>query len=137
MATFSFGASGVRFHQDARRTFYGDIFDTPTSDVNVVYLTPHVPIAWHRHQQQDDHLWLISGMLRVKSFLSHPDDGSLLEHVMLALPGARRVVVIDHGEWHGYEALAKNTVLLQFNSPSKWNGTDEERHPIGEPPWNW
>ena len=127
------GVTGVRFHQDARRIFYGDIFDTPNGDVNVVYLTPHVPIAWHRHQKQDDHLWLISGMLKVKSFRDTPAD--MVEHTLLALPGARRVLVIPRGEWHGYEALGRNTVVLQFNGPGKYDGTDEERLSLTEQPW--
>lgn len=125
----------MRFHQDHRRTFYGDIFETPQGDVNVVYLTPHVPIAWHRHQHQDDHLWLVSGVLRVQAFRDGLEDR--IEHIMVALPGARRVIEVSAGEWHGYEALEPNTVVLQFNGPGKWSGEDEERHPIEDAPWNW
>lgn len=124
----------MRFHQDERRTFYGDIFETPHGDINVVYLTPHVPIAWHRHQRQDDHLWLVSGMLRVRYF--DEGDGEVGEHVMVALPGARKVIEIPRGLWHGYEALAKNTVVLQWNGPGKWDGTDEERKSLKDQPWN-
>ena len=123
----------MRFHRDSRRTFYGDIFDTPNGDVNVVYLTPHVPIAWHRHQRQDDHLWLISGMLRVRCF--SVETGERIEHVMVALPGARKVVVIPRGWWHGYCALALGTVVLQFNGPGKWDGNDEERLDLTKEPW--
>lgn len=124
----------MRFHADGRRTFYGDIFDLPNGDVNVAYLTPHVPIAWHRHQHQDDHLWLISGMLKVRCF--SPETGERIEHDMLALPGARKVIVIPRDWWHGYMGLASNTIILQFNGPGKWNGDDEERHPIDtEMPW--
>ena len=123
----------MRFHQDHRRAFYGDIFEMPNGDVNVVYLTPHVPIAWHRHQHQDDHLWLISGMLRVRTFHEFRADG--IEHTMLALPGARRVITIPRGEWHGYESLGRNTVILQFNGPGKWTGGDEERLSLAECPW--
>lgn len=125
----------MRFHADHRRAFYGDIFETTPGDINVVYLTPHIPVAWHRHQKQDDHLWLVSGMLRVRVF--HDPAEERIEHDMVALPGARRVITISAGDWHGYEALAKNTVILQFNGPGKWDGTDEERHPIGDAPWNW
>lgn len=125
----------MRFHQDHRRTFYGDIFDTPTGDVNVVYLTPHVPIAWHRHQHQDDHLWLVQGALRIRCFRDSPEDG--VDHTMVTLPGARRVIVIPRGEWHGYEALMRETIVLQFNGPGKYSPEDEERHPIGDDPWNW
>lgn len=125
----------MRYHQDTRRRFYGDIFSTDAGDINVVYLAPHVPIAWHRHQRQDDHLWLVSGILWVQCFRTHPAaDG--VEHTLVALPQARRVIVISRGEWHGYEALAQNTILLQFNSPGKWTGEDEERKSLDEIPWH-
>lgn len=133
MATFGERLTRVRFHEDTRRRFYGDIFETPEGDINVVYLTPNVPIAWHRHQHQDDHLWLISGLLRVRFF--EEDGGEISEHNMVALPGARRVITIPRGLWHGYEAIAKNTVVLQFNGPGKYDGTDEERKSLKELPW--
>lgn len=123
----------VRYHSDNRRRFYGDIFGTVDGDVNVVYLQKNVPIFWHRHQKQDDHLWLISGCLLVRSFLTTwKEDG--VEHVMVAMPGARRVITIPHGEWHGYESLDDGTVILQFNGPGKWDGYDEER--MDRVPWN-
>jgi len=124
----------MRFHQDERRTFYGDIFANPDGDTNVVYLTPHVPIAWHRHQRQADRLFVVSGVLRVRVFCEdYQTDG--VEHLLANTLKVRTVLHISAGYWHGYEALVENTVILQFNGPGKWDGSDEERLSMEEVPW--
>ena len=121
----------MRVHRDSRRTFWGDIFDTDFGDINVVALTPHVPIAWHRHEKQDDRLFLIGGRLRVQTI--GPDGRA--EHTLN--PNGSRNLTIPAGIWHGYEALRRNTLVIQFNGPGKWDGSDEQRQPIGDPPWDW
>jgi quercetin dioxygenase-like cupin family protein len=121
----------VRTHSDNRRTFYGDIFDTTEGDINVVYLAKDVPIAWHRHQRQSDWLFLISGVLEVQTIYVNGD------RCRDMLKGSNKLLYIPHNVWHGYEALDHGTVVLQFNGPGKWDGTDEERHDIGEAPWDW
>jgi quercetin dioxygenase-like cupin family protein len=120
----------MRTHIDERRTFYGDIFDTIGGDINVVYLEKGVPIAWHRHQNQDDRIFLISGVLRVQIKSGEVRAG-------WELRGSEKLTYIPRGCWHGYEALEEGTILLQLNGPRKWDGTDEERHDIGEAPWAW
>lgn len=132
-------AARVRYHSDDRRAFWGDIFDTVGGDFNAVCLKPHIPIAWHRHWKQDDQLFLLSGRLRVQWF--H-------EQLLEITPPINRIdwelnennrgpLFLPRDYWHGYEALEPNTVILQFNGPGKWDGTDEERHPIDdEMPWN-
>jgi dTDP-4-dehydrorhamnose 3,5-epimerase-like enzyme len=124
-------ALSVRHHVDVRRTFYGDIFANPDGDTNVVYLRPHVPIGWHRHQRQADRLFLISGVLRVRVFDHDPRDA--VEHMLTARD--RGVLHIPENRWHGYEALTEHTILLQFNGPGKWTGEDEERLSLDEIPW--
>lgn len=126
----------MRYHSDGRRKFYGDIFANPDGDCNVVYLEPHVPIAWHRHQKQSDRLFLVQGVLRLRVFQENPDlDGE--EHVLANTRGERQVYVIPPTWWHGYEALVEGTILLQFNGPGKWDGSDEERQRIEDVPWTW
>ena len=133
MAAPRFGAVVVRYHADERRRFYGDVFSNPDGDTNVVYLTPGVPIAWHRHQRQADRLFVISGVLRVRVFtIDYETDG--VEH-LLSNTKAREVLHIPAGLWHGYEALTDNTVVLQFNGPGKYDGSDEERLSLDEVPW--
>jgi dTDP-4-dehydrorhamnose 3,5-epimerase-like enzyme len=129
----------MRYHEDERRRFYGDIFDhwngDLKGDINVVYLNECGPIAWHRHMQQDDRLFLVSGALRVRMFLDHaPKDRT--EHILVAIHGERKVLTIPRFWWHGYEALVPDTIILQFNGPTKWDGADEARHPIDDEfPW--
>ena len=119
----------MRYHSDKRRTGYYDIFPNGDGDINLVHLEPFVPIAWHRHQKQTDQIFVINGVLRVKVF-------SRGERILTARPGDQEVYLIPSGAWHGYEALCDDTLILQFNGPSKWDGSDEERHPIDdEMPW--
>lgn len=126
----------MRYHSDERRVFYGDIFANPDGDTNVVYLKPHIPIAWHRHQKQSDRLFLIQGVLRLQVWTDDPIR-DLIEHVLVATSGERRVIVVPAKIWHGYEALTDDTILLQFNGPGKWSGEDEERKSVEEVPWEW
>ena len=131
MAASRLGTTGVRFHEDERRSFYGDIFDTSEGDVNLVCLKHGKPIAWHRHQRQDDRLFLVSGKLLVKTHLDmEQGTTTLMDHAW------RGPLILRCGHWHGYQALEPLTIVLQFNGPGKWDGTDEERHPIdAEMPW--
>jgi len=121
----------MRTHRDERRLFYGDIFDTPFGDINIVALARHVPIAWHRHQRQDDNLFLVSGRLRVQII---DDAGARVAWVLSSKN--RGSLKIGRGSWHGYEALTSNTIVLQFNAPGKWDGSDEERMSLDEMPWD-
>jgi len=124
----------VRFHRDARRVFYGDLFANPDGDINVVYLEPHVPIAWHRHQRQSDRLFLVKGILRVRCFTdSWQTDG--VEHILVHTGKARDVLHIPPNTWHGYESLLDDTIVLQCNGPGKWDGSDEERLSLEDVPW--
>jgi dTDP-4-dehydrorhamnose 3,5-epimerase-like enzyme len=135
MAAARLRTLNMRFHRDERRTFYGDIYSNPDGDTNVVYLEPHVPIAWHRHQRQADRLFLIRGILQVRCFTdSWATDGVV--HILIHTGQPRDVLHIPPNTWHGYEALVEGTIVLQFNGPGKWTGDDEERHPIDdEMPW--
>lgn len=125
----------MRYHADDRREFWGDIFDTPGGDVNIVRLgRNHDPIAWHRHQRQTDHIFLVNGCAGIRTRQSADD---IQKVYILHEDHGRGPIAIPAGLWHGYGAYLPNTVLLQFNGPGKWDGTDEERHPIDEEmPWD-
>lgn len=119
----------MRFHEDHRRAFYGNVFELPNGDINIVRLKPHAIIAWHRHQKQGDHIFCISGDVLVQTieqdgerrrwYLSAPDE---------------RTVAIPLNTWHGYSS-PHGATILQFNGPGKWDGTDEERKSVEEIPW--
>ena len=124
----------MRYHADERRRFWGDIFRCPLGDINVVRPAKGVFIGWHRHQRQDDRLFLIQGVLRLRVFETHPVvDGK--EWILVDFENDPFVHWIPRNRWHGYEALADDTILLQFNGPYKWDGTDEERATTEEFPW--
>lgn len=121
----------VRYHEDSRRRFWGDLFATEFGDINVVQLHPGVTIGWHRHAHQDDRLFVVYGRIRVQAI----DDEGTRHRWDLDAPTAQ-AVWIKRGWWHGYSS-PEGATIVQFNGPGKWDGTDEERHPIGEAPWNW
>ena len=133
MATPRFGALGVRYHTDERRTFFGDIFPNRDGDINLVELHQGVFVGWHRHQKQDDRLFLVSGVLRLRIFETTPAvDG--VEWILTETED-RLPYFIPRNHWHGYEALTDDTVVLQFNGPAKYDGRDEERLSVEEMPW--
>ena len=121
----------MRLHADARRLFVGDIFPTPDGDVNLVRLYPRAVCAWHRHQQQTDHLFCITGAVRVGTL---DDKGAALWEVLdERRPGP---LTIPPGTWHGYGAITEPCVLLQYNTPKYGDRSDEERQPLKKLPWD-
>lgn len=143
MAAARVGSFGMRHHVDARREFWGDIFCLTEGDINVVRPKNGVFIGWHRHQHQDDQIFLVSGILSVRTFRTSPQtDGIgriLSERPPLFFDAdaspERLIMRIPRNIWHGYEAMTDNTCILQFNGPGKWDGTDEERLDPAEMPW--
>lgn len=120
----------MRFHTDTRRTFWGDIFDTPFGDINAVQLHPGVVMAWHRHQHQDDHLFILYGDALIRAI----DPTGVLHYWDFKAP-LGEPILIPRRWWHGYTSR-QGATLIQFNGPGKWDGSDEERHPIDdEMPW--
>jgi len=123
----------MRHHVDVRREFWGNVFPScREGDINLVRPTQNVFIGWHRHQRQDDRLFLVNGVLRLRIFTNSPADG--VEWILVETPD-RAAIVVPRNTWHGYEALTDDTVVMQFNSPGKWDGTDEERLDLEAMPW--
>ena len=120
----------MRYHADERRCFWGDIFELPNGDINVAKLHPGITIAWHRHQFQDDRIKVVDGDLHLQ--VIDPEGTRHGWH----LYDFDEPVFIPRGWWHGYYTF-NGAAILSFNGPRKWDGTDEERHPIDdEMPWN-
>ena len=122
----------MRFHEDARRKFWGDIFATDQGDINIVRPKKGVFIGWHRHQHQDDRIFLVQGILRLRVFETDPADG---REWILVDTDDRLPLWVGRKKWHGYTALTDDTIILQFNGPGKWSGEDEERKDPKEVPW--
>jgi len=135
MATARVGVTRlVHYHHDYRRVFWGDIFPMKEGDINLVAPRQNVFIGWHRHQHQDDSIFVISGVLRVRVFETTPAiDG--VEWILANIKG-QLPILIPRNRWHGYEALTDDTMVLQFNGPGKWDGSDEERLEVAEMPWD-
>ena len=121
----------MRYHADERRAFWGDIFDTPDGDFNVVKLNPGVVIAWHRHQRQDDRIAVIDGDVYIQAI----DPEGNRHHWHRGLYVGEFPIVIPRGWWHGY-ATDIGATLVQFNGPGKWDGSDEERASLDQIPWS-
>lgn len=121
----------MRYHLDGRRQFIGDVFGTEVGDFNAVTLFPGVTIAWHRHHHQDDKVYVLYGSATVQAI---DPEGQRHRWDVDAPHG--HPIFLPRGWWHGYSS-PEGATILQFNGPRKWDGTDEERHPIGEAPWNW
>lgn len=119
----------MRYHEDGRRRFWGDIFDTPNGDINVVQLAPGIVIAWHRHLRQDDQIMAIYGAAYVQAI-----DPIGERHVWNLNAPKDQPISIPRGWWHGY-ATTEGATLVQFNGPGKWDGTDEERMSMDKMPW--
>lgn len=122
----------MRYHEDARRRFWGDLFATDFGDINVVQLHPGVVIAWHRHQFQDDRLFVVYGQVHIQAIEENGQRHGWYLDAPKAFP-----VLIKRGWWHGYSSR-EGATLVQFNGPGKWSeiNSDEERHPIDDTmPW--
>lgn len=131
MATPRVGPFRVRHHADDRRAFYGDIFSNPDGDINVVYLTAFIPIAWHRHHHQTDRLFCVAGTVCVG--LRYDAPGASYQRWAMLEKG--ETLTIPPGTYHGYEGMTQGAILVQYNTP-KYNPDDEARHPIdAEMPW--
>ena len=122
----------MRFHADGRRKFWGDIFAIDQGDINIVRPAKGIFIGWHRHQRQDDRIFLVQGILRLRVFETAPEDG--IEWILVDTDD-RLPLWIGRNKWHGYEALTDDTIILQLNGPGKWDGSDEERKSLEEIPW--
>lgn len=122
----------MRFHEDHRRVFYGDLFELANGDVNVVRLKANAVIAWHRHQHQDDHIFCIEGDVLVQTI---DPDGQRMRWYLSAPD--ERVLTVGRNYWHGYSS-PKGAIILQFNGPGKWteDNLDEERMSLEGAPWN-
>ena len=119
----------MRVHTDTRRRFVADLFPTK-GDVNVVYLYPGDPIAWHRHQKQTD--WIFCAMGKLTVGIVAP--GRKTPTIHFLDPLFTDVVSIPPNHWHGYQATAENTIIVSYLT-QKYDPQDEERTPLETFPW--
>jgi dTDP-4-dehydrorhamnose 3,5-epimerase-like enzyme len=115
---------------DDRRLAFFNVFDVTPGQVNIVHLRKGAICAWHRHTEQTDHYFCVSGAVKVGKIT-----GDVLEWFVLdALNPA--TITIPPGSWHGYTALTDGAVLLQYLD-RKFNAGDEERKTVAEMAVDW
>ena len=93
-------------------------------DVNITWAYPGRVVAWHRHQRQTDHWFVIKGHLKVGLL----DDSGTHKWVYLG-ENDRRVLSIPPGVWHGYMVMGDEEAVLMYYITSKYDedNPDEER----------
>ena len=104
--------------------FTGDGTIDMGGDVNITWAYPGRVVAWHRHQKQTDHWFVIKGYLKVGLM----DDSGQVKWVYLG-ENDRRVLSIPPGVWHGYMVLGEEEAVLMYYITSKYDekNPDEER----------
>jgi len=114
--------------------FTGDGTVEMAGDVNITWAYPGRVVAWHRHQQQTDHWFVIKGHLKVGLM----DDQRQVKWVYLG-ENDRRVLSIPPGVWHGYMVLGDEEAVLMYYITSKYDEKkpDEERLSVEESGIDW
>jgi dTDP-4-dehydrorhamnose 3,5-epimerase len=103
--------------------FTGDGTVDMAGDINITWAYPERVVAWHRHQLQTDHWFVIKGYLKVGLL----DDDGVVKWVYLG-ENDRRVLSIPPGVWHGYMVLGEEEAILMYYITSKY----DEKHPDEE-----
>lgn len=103
--------------------FTGDGTVDMAGDINITWAYPDRVVAWHRHQHQTDHWFVIKGYLKVGLL----DDAGAVKWVYLG-ENDRRVLSIPPGVWHGYMVLGEEEAILMYYITSKY----DEKHPDEE-----
>lgn len=128
----------VRIHSDDRRVAWLEVFTAalPTGNLNVTWVQPGATLAWHRHQQQDDHMLVLQGTLKVgrwqqKGYYERDVDEIQpcvrnLDWTVLSEHHPKELV-IERGLWHGYQNIGTTECLLLTWITQPYNPADEER----------
>ena len=133
--------STPRIYDDDRARRACDVFGfTPGGgvnmggDLNVTWIYPGRIIAWHRHQRQSDHWFVVRGHLKVGLM----DDAGDVRWVYLS-ENDRRVLSIPPGVWHGLMALGEEEAIMAYYITDKYDeqNPDEERLSIEEAGVDW
>jgi len=114
--------------------FTGDEKVQMAGDINITWAYPGRVVAWHRHQHQTDHWFVIKGFLKVGLL-----DGEGNHRWVYLGENDRRVLSIPPGVWHGYMVLGDDEAILMYYITSKYNPDkpDEERMTPEEAGVDW
>ncbi len=135
------GVSVPRLFDDDRARRACDVFGFTedgtvqmAGDINISWAYPGRVVAWHRHQKQTDHWFVIKGYLKVGLM----DDERQVKWIYLG-ENDRRVLSIPPGVWHGYMVLGSEEAILMYYITSKYDEKhpDEERLSVEESGIDW
>ena len=114
--------------------FTGDGTVEMAGDINITWAYPGRIVAWHRHQHQTDHWFVIKGFMKVGLL----DDKRNVRWVYLG-ENDRRVLSIPPGVWHGYMVLGETDAVLMYYITSKYDekNPDEERMTVDQGGVDW
>ncbi|HPA44698.1 MAG TPA: dTDP-4-dehydrorhamnose 3,5-epimerase family protein [bacterium] len=108
--------------------------------IYVSYLRKGVIKAWHKHQKQTDHFYVVSGTSKIGLYDDRegsPTKGVAMQ-VALGESGENALLCIPPGVWHGQMSLSEVTYLVNIPSePYDRNHPDEIRAGVGEFPDIW
>jgi len=98
--------------------------ELPGHQLNVTQVWPGAILGWHRHEQQDDRMLVIEGIVKVGMWFPEREDQAVW-HVLT--PREPRELFVVRGCWHGYQNIGTETatVITLVNQP--YNPNDELR----------
>ena len=108
----------------------------PIQHVIHVSLHPGVVSAWHQHRIQTDHVFVVSGTLRVVLYDDREDSSTRGGVNVFNVSNVRpTLLVVPPGVWHGVKNLGVGMVnfVNYFDRPYNYEDPDEWRLPQDTP----
>ena len=101
-----------------------------------VALLPGAISAWHLHEQQTDHIFVVGGHVRLALFDAREGSATQGRVEVLHLSAMRpQLVVVPPGLWHGLQSLGPEAgcFINFFDRPYRYEDPDEWRLPHDTP----
>jgi dTDP-4-dehydrorhamnose 3,5-epimerase len=127
--------TGNGFTTEVFRPDWG-VAQLPIQHVIHVSLHPGVVSAWHRHHLQTDHVFVVSGTLRVVLYDGRDDSPTRAGLNIFNVSNVRpTLLVVPPGVWHGVQNLADGmtSFVNYFDRPYDYEDPDEWRLPRDTP----
>ncbi|HEX5309240.1 MAG TPA: cupin domain-containing protein [Solirubrobacteraceae bacterium] len=108
------------------------VVERPVVQMIHVSLRPGALSAWHMHKLKTDHLFVVSGMLKLALYDDREGSPSKGQVDVFHLSGMRpMLVVIPPGVWHGLQTLSPESCSFVnfFDNAYDYNDPDDWRLP--------
>ena len=113
-----------------------DVVDGSVEHMIHVALRPGAISAWHMHEHQTDHIFVVGGQIRLALFDDREDSSSRGQVELLHLSPMRpQLVVVPPRVWHGLQSLGPDSGCFVnfFDRPYLYEDPDEWRLPPDTP----